>query len=530
VCKIASVCALHRAFPHSVHADILGGVAQSVRACGSYPQCPGFKSLHRHLLLALLELCALSDWEVRMLVAEVRACIEAHAMLPLGAKVVVAVSGGADSMALLFALFQLRSIYNMTLIVAHVNHQLREEEAGQDALFVEQQAARLGLPFHQTCVDVKALQQSSGISVQQAARHLRYRFLYALHQALNVTRIALGHTADDQAETLLMRLVRGSGPAGFAGIPVVRLPFIRPLITVARPAIYSYLQSEHCPWVDDSSNARMIYLRNRVRLDLLPKLQQYNPRIVRRLNELADMLRADSQVLEQQVDEWALQTLAWQARSRVEIYCRLFGLAPIAIQRRLLRRVIEALAASPEAVGFRHLERLRQFIISGKQGRRCSLPGEIGTERRAETILLWNASRYPAVPCILALPVPGKVDIIPLNIRLTADVLPKPCQLGRMSPQWALLDLDRIVCPLQVRFRQSGDRFYPLGAPGSKKLQDFFVDARIPRGERQYVPLVVSNREIVWVVGHRIAEPFKLRPETNRVLRLQCCALQEASS
>src|SRR5215813_3700391 len=353
-----------------------------------------------------------------MFVVEVQACIEAHAMLSPGDKVIVAVSGGADSMALLFALFQLRSMYDLTLIVAHVNHQLRGKEAGQDALFVEQQAARLGLSFHQTCVDVKALQQSLGISVQQAARQLRYRFLYALHQALNVTRIALGHTADDQAETLLMRLVRGSGPAGFAGIPAVRLPFIRPLITVSRPTIYSYLQSEHCPWVEDSSNARPVYLRNRVRLDLLPKLQQYNPRLVRRLNELADMLRADSQVLEQQVDEWALQTLAWQARSRVEICCRLFGLAPVAIQRLLLRRVIEALAASPEVVGFRHIENLRQFIVSGNQRRWCSLPGEIGAERRAETILIWNASKTPVIPYVLVLPVPGKVDIVPLNIRL----------------------------------------------------------------------------------------------------------------
>ena len=462
-----------------------------------------------------------------MLVAEVQACIEAHAMLTPGTKVVVAVSGGADSMALLLALFQLRSVYNMTLIVAHVNHQLREEEAEQDALFVEQQATRLGLPFHQTCVDVKALQQSLGISVQQAARQLRYRFLHALHRALHATRIALGHTADDQAETLLMRLVRGSGPTGFAGIPAVRLPFIRPLITVSRSAIYSYLQNEHCPWVEDSSNTRMIYFRNRVRLDLLPKLRQYNPQIVRRLNELADMLRADSQVLEQQVDEWALQTLAWQARSRVEIHCRLFDLAPVAIQRRLLRRIIEALAAAPEAVGFRHIERLRQFIVSRNRERRCSLPGEIGIERRAETILLWNVASAAAIPYTLALLVPGKVDLVSLNIRLTADVIPKPSPLGRMSSQLALLDLDRIVCPLQVRFRQPGDRFYPLGSPSSKKLQDFFVDMRIPRGDRPYVPLVVSNREIVWVVGYRIAEPFKLRPETGRVLRLQCCALQE---
>jgi len=418
----------------------------------------------------------------------------------------------------------------MTLIVAHVNHQLRGEEAEQAALFVEQQAARLGLSFHQTRVDVKALQRSSGISVQQAARQLRYRFLHALHQALHATRIALGHTADDQAETLLMRLVRGSGPAGFAGIPAVRLPFIRPLITISRPAIYAHLQSEHCPWIEDSTNAHMVYLRNRVRLDLLPKLQQYNPQIVRRLNELADMLRADSQVLEQQVDEWALQTLVWQARSRVEVGCKLFGLAPVAIQRRLLRRVIEALATSPEAVSFRHIESLRQCIVSGNQKRWCSLPDEIGAERRAKTILLWNASKTPVIPYVHALPVPGKIDIVSLNIRLIADVIPKPCNLGRIGPQCALLDLDRTICPLQVRFRQPGDRFYPLGSPGSKKLQDFFIDTKIPRGERPYVPLVVSGHEIVWVVGYRIAESFKLRPETNRVLCIQCCTLQETSA
>jgi tRNA(Ile)-lysidine synthase len=433
-------------------------------------------------------------------------------------------------MALLLALFRLRSVYNMTLMVAHVNHQLRGEEAEQDALFVEQQAARLGLPFHQTCVDVKALQQSSGMSVQQAARQLRYHFLLALQQTLNATRIALGHTADDQAETLLMRLMHGSCPAGFAGIPAVRLPFIRPLITVSRPVIYSYLQSESHAWIEDSSNAHTIYLRNCVRLDLLPKLQQYNPQIVRRLNELGDMLRAESQVLEQQVDEWALQTLAWQTRNRVEIYGRFFGLAPVAIQRRLLRRVIDTLAASPEAVSFRHIERLRQFIVSENQEQRCSLPGKIGAERRAETILLWGVSRTLSIPDMLVLPAPGKVDIAPLNMRLTAEIVPKPCNPVQISSQWAWLDLDRIVCPLHVRFRQSGDRFYPLGAPGSKKLQDFFVDTRIARGERPYVPLVVSNHEIVWVVGYRIAEPFKLRPETNRVLRLQCWSLQEAPS
>ena len=465
-----------------------------------------------------------------MFVVEVQACIEAHAMLSPGDKVIVAVSGGADSMALLFALFQLRSMYDLTLMVAHVNHQLRGTEAEQDALFVEQQAACLGLPFYQTRVDVRALQRSSGMSLQHAARQLRYRFFHALYQTLDATRVALGHTADDQAETLLIRLLRGSGPAGLAGIPPVRLPFIRPLIAVSRQVISSYLQTERFAWVKDSSNEHAVYLRNRVRLDLLPKLQQYNPQIVRRLNELADMLRADSQVLEQQVDEWVVQTLDWQASNRVEIRCGLFGIAPVAIQRRLLRRAIEAMVLSPETIGFRHVEGLRQFIVSGDGGRRYGLPGQILAERHAKTVLLWNAHRVSAIPSVLVLPVPGQVHVAALNIRLIADIIEKPWNIDAISPQWALLDLDRTVCPLYVRFRQPGDRFYPLGAPGSKKLQDFFVDSKIPRVERPYVPLVVSQHEIVWVVGYRIADPFRLRAETNRVLRLQCCALQEANS
>src|SRR5262249_45636478 len=147
-------------------------------------------------------------------------------------------------------------------------------------------------------------------------------------------------------------------------------------------------------------------------------------------------------------------------------------------------------------------------------------------ERSRDTVLVWNAGSPLVVPCALALAVPGRVDFSALNIRLTADIIDRPDSFEGMTSQQALLDLDRTVGPLQVRFRQSGDRFHPLGAPGSKKLQDFFIDRRIPRAERPYVPLVVSQGAIVWVVGHRIAEPFKLRPETVQVLRLQCCPLE----
>lgn len=456
-----------------------------------------------------------------MLVAAVQACIETHSMLSPGAKVIVAVSGGPDSMALLSALCQLRSSYDLTLIVAHVNHQLRGEEAYRDAAFVEQQAVRLGLSFHETRVDVKAFQHTSGLSPQHAARQLRYGFFLSLQQALGATYIALGHTADDQAETLLVRLLRGGGPAALAGIPAVRLPFIRPLIATYRRTILDYLQAESIPWVYDSSNAHRAYLRNRVRLDLLPILQQYNPQVSRRLNALADMLRADNDALERQTDVLAEQAVQWGAAKRMMLQLRPYRVAPVAIQRRLLRRLIDMFLTTPAMANFQHIEGLRQFIVEGAVGKRCSLPGGLLAEHHQESLLLWSPRKLPAPSLTLIFPVPGQVDLPALELRLVADVIDRNGSHLEMGPEWVYTDLERLRLPLKVRFPQPGDRFYPLGAPGRKKLQDFFIDSKIPRAERSLIPLLVSGTDIVWVVGRRIAEPFKVRLETRRILRLR---------
>ena len=214
-----------------------------------------------------------------MLVAEVQRFIDTHELLHFGAKVIVSVSGGADSMALLSLLYQLQSTYCLTLTVAHVNHQVRGVEAMRDALFVERFADKLRLPYHQVEVDVNTLKRRTGLSLQHAARHLRHDALQSLSRSLAATHIALGHTADDQAETLLMRLLRGGGPAGLAGIPAKRMLFIRPLLRVHRDSILEYLRTTGVPWVEDSSNANRGYLRNRVRLDLMPMLREYHPQI-----------------------------------------------------------------------------------------------------------------------------------------------------------------------------------------------------------------------------------------------------------
>jgi tRNA(Ile)-lysidine synthase len=458
-------------------------------------------------------------------IAAVQACIDAHTMLYSGATVLVAVSGGPDSMALLAVLYRLRSLYHpLTLRVVHINHHLRGAESTRDAVFVEQQAARLGLSFHIQHIDVKTWQHTSGLSPQHAAREARYTSLYALQRALNATHIALGHSADDQAETLLMRLLRGSGPAGIAGIPPVRLPYIRPLLTVFRHDILTYLQAEGVPWIEDSSNLHLSYLRNRIRLELLPLLRQYNPCVASRLNDLAVMCSAEHSLLDQQTQQAAEQIIHWQPGKRVLIRCAPYEAIPLALQRRLLRRVADGLLPAPTPISFHHIESLRRLILQGRVGQRHSLPGGWMAERHQETTQLWHPQLLPAATLERVLSVPGHIDIPELEMRVSAEIHASCGRLPRGVG--ACLDLRQLCLPLTVRFRQPGDRFYPSGAPGWRKLKDFFIDQKVPRAERDMVPLVLSGVDIVWVVGYRIAEPYKVRPDTCDVVQLHCTMMR----
>jgi tRNA(Ile)-lysidine synthase len=438
----------------------------------------------------------------------------------------VAVSGGADSMALLTALYQLRSQYALTLLVAHVDHQLRDLEARQDALFVQQQAQRLGLPFYQTRIDVRARQRGSRLSPQQAARQARYAYLTALQHETHATHIALGHTADDQAETLLLRLLRGTGPTGLAGMPAVRLPYIRPLITTSRRTVLAWLRSEGIPWVYDRSNARRSYLRNRIRLDLMPTLRQYNPRIAEHLSDLADMLRADHAWLEQQTLALAEQVVQWRPGPRVRLRCEPYREAPLALQRRLLRWLFDRLLASPTAAGFGHVEALRQFLSTGQSGSRLSLPGRLLAEYQRGIVWLWSTREAVPPGQVFPLEVPGSTTIPALALRCTAYILPPPATLPAGGQRWAWLDRQRLRLPLAIRCPRPGDRFHPLGAPGRKKLTKFLMEHQVPRAERAWVPLVVCGDAIVWVVGYGIADAFRVRPATRSVVRLHYTFLE----
>jgi tRNA(Ile)-lysidine synthase len=463
----------------------------------------------------------LSNISSRMLTTDVRSYIDAHKMLPRGATVLVAVSGGPDSMALLVLLRHVQSIYDCHLIAIHVDHQLRGQESMRDALFVRQQAARMGLACHVVQVDAEGFQRTSGLSPQHAAREVRYAALSQLQQQLGADRVALGHIADDQTETLLMRLLRGTGPAGLAGMLPIRLPYIRPLMAVRRQAVIDYLRAEGIPWVQDSSNIKRIYQRNRIRLDVLPMLRQYNPQLDQRLYELTEMMAAEQHLLERQVEAWYSCIVSQRPGQHLILQCQAYAHVPLAIQRRLLRRLTDQCVDSPGAVRFQHLEHLRLLLTHGKVGQRLTLPGQWLVERHHDVALMWRESVPTDGVQAVLLDVPGQAALQHLDAVVTAEflsIVPSPLAPGR---DVVYIDATSIQTPLMIRTRWPGARFHPLGAPGQKKLKSFFIDKKIPRAERERIPLVMSGSEIVWVVGCQLGNRFRIRPETQQAVRLQ---------
>ncbi len=457
----------------------------------------------------------------QLLTTEVRAYIDRHEMLPHGATVLAAVSGGPDSMALLTLLHRLQPTYRINLIVIHVAHQLRGHESVRDALFVRQQAARLGLPCHVVRVDAKRFRQTSGLSPQHAARELRYAALAKLQQQLGATRVALGHIADDQTETLLLRLLRGTGPAGLAGMPPVRRPYIRPLMSIRRQTLIDFLRAEGIPWVRDGSNRKRIYQRNRIRLDILPILRQHNPQIDRRLYELTEMMAAEHQLLERQVDAWYPCIVRRQSDHRLILQCQAYQQASLAIQRRLLRRIADQYVDPTAAVQFHHIERMRLLLTHGKAGQRLTLPGQWLVERHHAAAFMWRANAPTDKAPAATLSVPGRVILHELGAEVTAEFLgeaPSPLAPGK---DVVYIDAASIQTPLMVCTRWPGARFHPLGAPGHKKLKSFFIDHKVPRAERERIPLVVSGTDIVWVAGYQLGNRFRIRPETQQTVQLK---------
>lgn len=458
------------------------------------------------------------------LLDQVRLTVEKFGLLARGDKVVIAVSGGADSVALLHLLAGLRSDFDLLLHVAHLNHRLRPD-AGADAEFVRQLASDLDIPATLEAVDVKELAAAQKRSLEDAGRQARYAFLERVAAQVGARRAATAHTFDDQIETLAMRLLQRGAWETLAGIPPIRplgrAVVVRPLLAVTSAEVRDYLRQRGLQWREDPTNQDPRFLRNWVRLKCLPLLGKRHPEVGLLLWDLGELMRSGDQFL-WQISEAACERLLRLEGQGFRMPLEHFRNHPAAVQRRMLRWIVRQVAGTDSVLSGVLEDRVLRLWAGGRTGEEVDL--DVCIVRRGYDAL----EVVPAQPAPpdrgYGLPVPGEVVAGAFGIKISADVLngTKVSLPGAGSADEAYLDAAAVGTELLVRPWRGGDRFTPLGMRGTKKLHDFFVDEKVPRWQRSRTPLVAdAGDRILWVVGHRIAEAGRVTTHTKRVVRLR---------
>lgn len=464
-----------------------------------------------------------------------------HGLVLCGQVVVVGVSGGADSVCLLNVLARLQNALDIKLYIAHLNHQLRGDEAESDAEYVASLASKLGVPATIGKCDVAAYRTERNCSVEEAARELRYDFLTGVATDVGASRIAIGHTRDDQVETILMHILRGAGTSGLRGLkPCSRVPYerhqlsaigyrilvIRPLLGITREETIGYCQEHQLEPRVDSSNLSLSFFRNRLRLELLPLLREYNPNVDEALLRLAEIAGDDVSFLEQQAFQlW--DKVARQEGDVVYLNKRKTSSLPVALQRQLIRLAVDRVLGDTRDVEANHIEAIRSLLIK-QVGKRTSLPHGLVCRGEYDEVVLGLFSPlpcpFPAFNGEIPVKVPGETILSGWRVTagISSVIASEATQYQQKGRSFiAEFDLYRVGTCLFIRKRQPGDRFQPLGMDMPKRLQKFMVDAKIPLTWRESIPLVCSPQQILWVVGWRIDDRVKVTENTKDIIRLE---------
>jgi tRNA(Ile)-lysidine synthase len=508
--------------------------------------------------------------------------IQWYSLIPRKELVVVGLSGGADSVCLLHVLAEWRRALGIRLHVAHLNHQFRETESEADAEYVSNLADSLGIPSTVESQDVAAYRIERKCSIEEAARELRYAFFARVARKVGAHRIAIGHTRDDQVETILMHILRGTGVTGLSGLvpcsplaydsqrmslpacrpslpvssPSLRakpgnLLVIRPLLDITREETANYCREHQIEPRSDSSNLSPSFFRNRLRLHLLPLLRQYNPNIDQALLRLADIAKEDDAFIEQQASGlW--DEVARQENDAICLDKKQMAALPIALQRHLLRTAVTKLVGDVRDIEASHIEAART-LLDKQPSKRVSLPhglicqggyDELTIARQPSAVAAlpsvtareaWQSQLppcpFPPLPDEFHLRVPGKTAFSGWNVMasivrgqvtfLSSRHTMSTRERTQQSNLVAHFDLEKTGMNLCVRKRRPGDRFQPLGMNLSKKLHEFMVDAKIPHSWRSRIPIVCSPQQIIWVVGWRIDDRVKLAEGSKETLRLE---------
>jgi tRNA(Ile)-lysidine synthase len=469
---------------------------------------------------------------------KIKKTIKEFRMLDREDRIVVAVSGGIDSIVLLHALTELAAEYRLFIIVAHLNHCLRGRESDRDEVFVKRLAENLGVKYVGKRIDVRLLLKK-GDSLQDIAREARYSFFDRVAKRYKADRIATGHNMDDQAETVLMKFMKGTGLGGLCGIPKVKGKYIRPLINLTRIEIEEYAERCRLQFVKDSSNKSSKYLRNSIRLKLIPILEEYNPSLKKDLARLSRILERDDLYLKDKAEGAYKTIVVRRDRYVVSMYLKRLRRLHGSLKARIFFMAVEELLGSSKGFYSYHVEDFLGLLCSDAPNLSINLPGRLMVYKEYDTISIEKRQkagnrRLKKVQQIFfekILRINGKTSVVADNgFKLaefktkTLNNKPALSETGRIShtvdQNIAIFDYDKLKFPINIRNFRPGDRFAPLGMDGHKKVKRLFQEKKISRRRRGLMPILVSGDEIIWVAGIRQADYGKIDANTKRVLKI----------
>lgn len=441
-----------------------------------------------------------------------------HRMINSGDRVVVAVSGGPDSVCLLKILLQLQKWLNINLVVAHLDHGLRPQEDEKETEFVVSLARRLNLTV--ACDKANNVTEAHGTSIEEKAREIRYKFLEKILDEHGAQKVALGHNMNDQAETVLMHLLRGTGVTGLSGMPPVREErFIRPLINISRDEIHNYLRQKDIPFMVDSSNLEKRYLRNKVRLELIPLLINYQPQLIEHLGELAFICRQENQFMEEEANKGLRMVTLDSSDHSSDLSLTILKNLSAPLQYRIIRQAIRRVKGNLRRIDIKHIKAIIDLANSVRPQIKINLPENLMVKKIYERLRFSLGTETETGDFSYFIKNSGRFKIPEINQTISLEQISiKDFMLSSPSPHEAFLDLDRLQWPLRVRNFRAGDKFMPLGLNGSKKVKDIFIDNKIPSEQRKRIPILEDHKDIVWVCGIRIDRRYRVTEKTERIL------------
>ena len=453
-------------------------------------------------------------------IRKVKTTISKYRMIKPRDRVVVAVSGGPDSVCLLSILNELKGDLGIEVITAHFDHGLRPLEDEDETRFVHDLSDSLTLPF--VAEKAKQLFKEGKGTLEEKARHERYGFFKKVKKDFSAQKIAVGHTLNDQAETVLMRLLRGSGPSGLGGIlPCRDNEVIRPLIETSRKEVMRYLEQKGLEYVTDSSNSEIRFLRNRIRLEILPALMEIQPRIIERLGQTAQIMRRDDEWMTSESVKWIKGTAENKGYQEIQFPLPAFKKLPTALKHHVVRQGLGMAGGGLRRIGRCHIDAVNSLAEGSKPQARIDLPNGLIVKKIYDRLVFkrgpaegFKAFSYP-------LNGPGTFALPELNGTVSLEEFDPMDLPDKPHDKWtAFLNADQMAFPLVIRNFRAGDRFIPFGMSGHRKVKDFFIDLKIPFEERPRIPILTYHDEPVWVCGFRIDDRYKVTPRTKRVLKV----------